>query len=141
MSIFLFFLLGLISAAVIFLPLYPQLFSVHLASGAVVEEIDQAVQAFRAGRTRSARLTRSAGSAAITRPDRTAGEPSRPRSTTCSACGRPNDPADRFCVGCGAELAKTAPAALACPACGASYQEGDQFCVKCGHVLTGPREA
>src|ERR1700736_456140 len=48
---------------------------------------------------------------------------------TCSACGADNRAGARFCVKCGASLAR------ACPSCGASYTAGDDFCSECGARL------
>src|SRR6202165_5137723 len=48
---------------------------------------------------------------------------------TCPACGADNRTGLRFCVKCGASLAR------ACPSCGASYTAGDDFCGECGTRL------
>ncbi len=61
-----------------------------------------------------------------------------PAGRRCPACGRPAEPEDKFCAGCGAALPAPAaePEALACPACGHSYQPGDRFCAGCGATLS-----
>src|SRR5688500_1976024 len=50
-------------------------------------------------------------------------------TVACPRCGRANDPADRFCGACGAELARV------CPSCGASNSPGSSFCGSCGAAL------
>ncbi|MCX7669183.1 MAG: zinc ribbon domain-containing protein [Anaerolineae bacterium] len=61
-----------------------------------------------------------------------------PTGRRCPACGRPAEPEDKFCAGCGAALPVSAPppTALACPACGHDYQPGDRFCAGCGAALS-----
>ena len=48
---------------------------------------------------------------------------------TCSSCGSDNKPGTKFCVACGAVLAR------ACPSCGTAYEEGQRFCGECGAAL------
>lgn len=112
MSIALLFLLALVAAALISLPLLRRpLATLQPDSGVTGEVIDQAVLALRRNQNRAA----------------------------CPACGRPHQLGDRFCVGCGASLVGVTPEAPACPSCGAPQREGDQFCAKCGQVLPGTR--
>ena len=47
----------------------------------------------------------------------------------CSACGTSNDPGRKFCLECGAPLAR------ACPACGAANPAAGKFCGECGAAL------
>jgi class 3 adenylate cyclase/tetratricopeptide (TPR) repeat protein len=47
----------------------------------------------------------------------------------CSACGTGNDAGRRFCLECGAPLAR------ACPACGAANPPAGKFCGNCGSPL------
>jgi hypothetical protein len=51
--------------------------------------------------------------------------------TVCAACGRENDPDQRFCGSCGA------PLAAVCGACGESNPAGFAFCGRCGAPLGG----
>ena len=48
---------------------------------------------------------------------------------TCSSCGAANKPGRRFCVSCGAALAR------ACAQCGAIADPEDRFCGECGASL------
>src|SRR5918996_593122 len=57
------------------------------------------------------------------------------RSVACPRCGRENEPEDRFCGACGAQLE------LTCPSCGASNPAGSSFCSACGTPLTTARVA
>jgi hypothetical protein len=65
----------------------------------------------------------------------------------CPACGKPTAASDRFCAGCGADLAAArvaAPAPAAgpkCAACGQPAQPGDRFCGNCGQPLAAPAAA
>lgn len=56
---------------------------------------------------------------------------------TCPNCGRPFQPGDAFCVGCGQSLKNVmAPEKTNfCPQCGAPTQPDDSFCARCGHAL------
>ncbi len=49
----------------------------------------------------------------------------------CPACAAENRAGIRFCVQCGAGLAR------ACPSCGAAFNEGERFCGECGASLSG----
>jgi class 3 adenylate cyclase/tetratricopeptide (TPR) repeat protein len=49
---------------------------------------------------------------------------------TCPNCGTENVGGAKFCVECGAALAR------ACPSCGTSAPEGAKFCLECGTALT-----
>jgi class 3 adenylate cyclase len=50
---------------------------------------------------------------------------------SCPACGRENDPDQRFCTNCGTSLLQT------CPNCSATNLPGAKFCGNCGNALTG----
>src|ERR1700736_1929487 len=47
----------------------------------------------------------------------------------CPQCGVANPPAARFCMACGAPLARS------CPTCGAEAPAGARFCMACGGSL------
>jgi class 3 adenylate cyclase/tetratricopeptide (TPR) repeat protein len=49
---------------------------------------------------------------------------------TCPSCGTENVAGAKFCVECGAALAR------ACPSCGTPAPEGAKFCLECGTALT-----
>lgn len=51
------------------------------------------------------------------------------KPTVCPACGKVNQPQNKFCDGCGARLCKI------CPACGARQDADDTFCGECGAKL------
>lgn len=51
------------------------------------------------------------------------------KTTVCPACGKVNQPQNKFCDGCGARLYKI------CPACGAKQDADDVFCGECGAKL------
>ena len=51
------------------------------------------------------------------------------RSVACPRCGRENEPEDRFCGACGAQLE------LTCASCGAPNPSGSSFCRSCGSSL------
>lgn len=48
---------------------------------------------------------------------------------TCTSCGGPIGPRDRFCAGCGM------PVVAGCPHCGSAFQPEDRFCGRCGAAL------
>ena len=48
---------------------------------------------------------------------------------TCSTCGAPADPGQKFCGSCGTSLAR------ACPNCGATATATQRFCSECGTGL------
>ena len=50
----------------------------------------------------------------------------------CPACDHENEPAARFCEGCGARLART------CPSCGKEAGPRARFCPACGATLAEP---
>ena len=56
----------------------------------------------------------------------------------CPNCGKPYQPGDAFCTGCGQSLPQFAaePVQTRCPECGAPFLPDDAFCAKCGAVLT-----
>jgi len=49
---------------------------------------------------------------------------------TCPSCGTENVAGAKFCVECGAALAR------ACPSCGTAAPDGAKFCLECGTALT-----
>src|SRR2546422_11297530 len=49
----------------------------------------------------------------------------------CASCGFENPTGAKFCVECGAGLAR------ACPACGHEASASDKFCRECGALLDG----
>nr|WP_281167852.1 adenylate/guanylate cyclase domain-containing protein [Longispora albida] len=53
-------------------------------------------------------------------------------SRACHQCGRVAGPGDRFCGGCGTQLA------LTCDHCGAGIQPGTAFCTSCGTAHAKP---
>ena len=60
---------------------------------------------------------------------------------TCPDCGKPIDPRDEFCAGCGvrlqtAEEARAATEKLTCPGCGGAVAPAEEFCGHCGAALT-----
>ena len=54
-----------------------------------------------------------------------------PASATvpCPSCGKPNQPAAKFCADCGAKMEV---AKVPCVKCGAELREGAKFCSECG---------
>src|SRR4249920_1314679 len=50
-------------------------------------------------------------------------------SVICAACGTENGPGHKFCMECGAALAR------ACPTCGTPNPPQSKFCVECGASL------
>ncbi|MFT5993341.1 MAG: pSer/pThr/pTyr-binding forkhead associated (FHA) protein [Bradymonadia bacterium] len=64
---------------------------------------------------------------------------------TCNKCSRENEESYKFCLGCGADLAKQREDAVvaepeigadnACPTCGSETQAGQRFCGHCGGTL------
>jgi RNA polymerase subunit RPABC4/transcription elongation factor Spt4 len=58
------------------------------------------------------------------------------KGLACPQCGAPVKADDRFCVRCGKEL-MAVPAAPVCAACGALLAEDDGFCRKCGAPVAG----
>lgn len=56
----------------------------------------------------------------------------------CPNCGRPFQPGDAFCVGCGQSVQNVLPPnqTHVCPQCGAPTKTEDSFCAQCGHALT-----
>jgi class 3 adenylate cyclase/tetratricopeptide (TPR) repeat protein len=53
----------------------------------------------------------------------------------CPACGTENRAGRKFCVECGAALART------CPSCATPYEPGERFCGECGAALSAqPRD-
>ncbi len=50
---------------------------------------------------------------------------------TCSNCGAPVDPGDKFCTNCGAKFVVDSK----CPNCGASVEQDSKFCINCGNKL------
>jgi uncharacterized OB-fold protein len=106
-----FFVLVLISAAVVVYPLLPGRGSPAPAQSAPAsdEDIRRAVRDLRRARGRSGDF--------------------------CPACGSPHKPDDRFCVHCGGELPGAASPGPLCPACGTALMTGDRFCSKCGHSM------
>jgi serine/threonine protein kinase len=74
------------------------------------------------------------------------GTGSAPRALVCPTCGHANAPFQRFCSGCGAQLAQGPVAALntpaqatggfvSCPACHYVNQAINRFCTACGQNL------
>ncbi|MCG3128512.1 MAG: Serine/threonine-protein kinase PknD [Phycisphaerae bacterium] len=63
-------------------------------------------------------------------------ESGRPRSSranwTCGSCHRPADPADQFCIHCGAQLVERV---RRCPGCDGFPGVDDRFCIFCGASL------
>ncbi|GIK37510.1 MAG: hypothetical protein BroJett011_13430 [Chloroflexota bacterium] len=57
------------------------------------------------------------------------GLPSAQPGPACVSCGRPAQPGDLYCTGCGTRLNP------ACPECGTSIQAMDRFCAGCGLEL------
>lgn len=55
----------------------------------------------------------------------------------CPSCGQGVSAADRFCRGCGRDLAAAPPAPHVCAACGESLYADDRFCPGCGATATG----
>jgi uncharacterized OB-fold protein len=113
-SVAVFFVLVLISAAAIVYPLLqgrrsPASAQEVRAVRATDEDIERAVRDLRRARGRSGDF--------------------------CPACGSAHKPNDRFCVHCGGELPGAAPPSPVCPACGTALHEGDRFCSKCGHSM------
>jgi len=58
----------------------------------------------------------------------------------CLQCGKPYQPGDAFCAGCGqslpaVEIPPAAEVTPACPDCGAPAHSDDAFCAKCGASL------
>src|SRR5262249_32487883 len=53
--------------------------------------------------------------------------PSLRNAMHCPACNQDNEPAARFCQGCGARLA--------CPGCGKEVAPAARFCASCGTAL------
>lgn len=51
------------------------------------------------------------------------------KGMVCPACGKENQPENKFCDKCGALLRKV------CPACGAEQDGDDKFCGQCGAKL------
>ncbi|TMK23980.1 MAG: hypothetical protein E6G62_09585, partial [Actinobacteria bacterium] len=51
---------------------------------------------------------------------------------SCRECGAANAAVARFCMACGASLART------CPSCGENTPAQSRFCISCGTVLDGP---
>ena len=49
--------------------------------------------------------------------------------TTCSSCGAPNPPEQKFCGDCGTSLG------TACASCGMQAPPGQKFCGECGAPL------
>ncbi len=115
MAIAIFFVLTLISAAVIAYPLMPGRAAAQPAPAVTDGDIEQAVRRLRRSQSQS--------------------------GPACPSCGRAYQPGDRFCVGCGAALPAVAPAERLCPSCGASLREDDRFCPKCGHDTMGAEAA
>lgn len=111
MSIAIFFVLALLSAAFIVYPLLPGRSQEGALATISDREIEQAVRRFR---------------------PLPAGD-----GTSCPTCGDPFKPGDRFCVSCGGALPASGSGSEVCPSCGASLQADDQFCSKCGHRLAG----
>ena len=58
-----------------------------------------------------------------------------PPALTCPDCGTANEPSQRFCGNCGAELAR------ACSNCGQDNPPGFKFCGNCGHPLSADQSA
>ncbi len=52
----------------------------------------------------------------------------------CPRCGKPFQPADRFCARCGE------PHPRICPQCGDRHRPGDRYCTVCGATLPGGQE-
>ncbi len=50
-------------------------------------------------------------------------------SVTCPSCGKPNQPAAKFCADCGGNMQV---AKVPCVKCGAELREGAKFCSECG---------
>ena len=50
---------------------------------------------------------------------------------TCSNCGAPVGPEDKFCTNCGAKFVVDST----CPKCGASIEQDSKFCTNCGNKL------
>lgn len=55
--------------------------------------------------------------------------PAAKKVIVCPACGKENQPENKFCDECGALLRKV------CPACGAEQDGDDKFCGQCGAKL------
>jgi hypothetical protein len=118
MSIFVFFVLAVIAAAIIAYPMLPGRAPAQPATVLTDGEIEQAVHALR--------RSRSGG------------------GLVCPSCGRVAQTGDLFCVRCGTGLpeSQVQPKAddLVCYSCGAKLHAVDQFCAKCGHPV-GTEEA
>ena len=63
---------------------------------------------------------------------------------TCKACGMVNDPAQKYCMRCGAVLTQTERTPYSssketdtvfCSHCGAQNKKEDKFCINCGSLL------
>ena len=50
-------------------------------------------------------------------------------TVACPACGKPNNPAAKFCADCGGKMEV---AQVPCVKCGAKLREGAKFCSECG---------
>ena len=61
--------------------------------------------------------------------------PSRGRQVNCAACGTSNEVGRKFCMECGAPLAR------ACPACGSTQPAAGKFCGECGDRARAPAAA
>ena len=59
------------------------------------------------------------------------------RGPACPHCGKPFEPGDAFCTGCGQALPEFAadPDEAVCPDCGAAVEPDDAFCAACGAAL------
>ena len=56
--------------------------------------------------------------------------------SACTQCGRPYEPGQSFCAGCGRPILQTpSESSAVCPACGAALLFGARFCAQCGHAF------
>lgn len=106
----------------IFKKLYARHDRRYASASAVLHDLDARI-APRAETTGGARLP-PLPEAAISRASRA--------TWTCATCHRPADPADQFCIHCGAQLVESV---RRCPGCEGYPGVDDRFCIFCGASL------